>query len=232
MSAPRFFALIPAAGIGERSGASCPKQYRQLAGKPMLAHVLDTFAATPAIAHTFVVVSAADDYIEAMLTTMPHLAPRISVLRTGGATRQASVLNGLLALRSRIDDADWVLVHDAARPGLTREMIEAMMASLQDDAVGGLLALPVVDTLRRSTPDDRAAGTVSRSGLWSAQTPQMFPYALLCRALAAAVDVTDEAGAIEALGLAPRLVVGSPRNFKVTLPHDFALAELYLKGLA
>jgi 2-C-methyl-D-erythritol 4-phosphate cytidylyltransferase len=142
------------------------------------------------------------------------------------------VLNGLRALRGQLRDDDWILVHDAARPGLTTALIDRLVNDLHDDAVGGLLALPVVDTLKRSDAERRAQATVSREGLWAAQTPQMFSYELLCRALTQATDVTDEASAIEALGLRPKLVEGSPRNFKVTLPHDVALAELYLKGLA
>jgi 2-C-methyl-D-erythritol 4-phosphate cytidylyltransferase len=231
MTAPRHFALIPAAGIGARMGADCPKQYLALAGKPMLLHALDTFAAAPAIAHTYVVVSAEDGYIHDALAAAPHLAARVTVLYDGGATRQESVLNGLHAMRSHIDDDDWVLVHDAVRPGLTAALLDKLVQSLDDDPVGGLLALPVVDTLKRSGADRRAQATVPRDGLWGAQTPQMFRYALLRDALEQIDQATDEASAIEALGLQPKLVEGSPRNFKVTLPHDIDLAELYLKGL-
>jgi 2-C-methyl-D-erythritol 4-phosphate cytidylyltransferase len=227
MTAPRFFALIPAAGVGARSGATLPKQYLPLAGKPMLRHVLETFAASTAISQTFVVVSAEDACIDALASDLASC----SIVRNGGATRHASVLNGLLAMRAQVDDADWVLVHDAARPGLTEELIARLIAALRDDAVGGLLALPLVDTLKRAGSDGRVLETVPRAAMWAAQTPQMFPYGLLRRALAQAVDVTDEASAMEALGLQPKLVEGSPRNLKVTVPHDFALAELYLKGL-
>jgi 2-C-methyl-D-erythritol 4-phosphate cytidylyltransferase len=232
MILPRHYALIPAAGIGARMGADCPKQYVHLAGKPMLIHVLDTFAASGTIAHTFVVVSSDDGYIEEAMATAPHLAGRISVLYNGGATRQASVLNGLHAMREQIADDDWVLVHDAARPGLTRALIDELVLSLRDDAVGGLLAMRVVDTLKRSDLNGCSEATVPRDRLWAAQTPQMFRYALLRRALEQSEQVTDEAGAVEALGLKPRLIEGSPRNFKVTLPHDVLLAELYLKGSA
>lgn len=232
MSAPRYFALIPAAGIGARMGSDYPKQYVPLAGKPMLQHVLDTFAACETITHTYVVVSADDGYIKEMLSAAPHLADRVTVLCNGGVTRHESVRNGLQAMRDMVGDDDWMLVHDAARPGLTTALIDQLVQSLQGDTVGGLLALPMVDTLKRSDASDRVECTVSRAGLWAAQTPQMFRYALLRRALEQASDVTDEASAIEALGLHPKLVAGSPRNFKVTLPHDVALAELYLKGLA
>jgi 2-C-methyl-D-erythritol 4-phosphate cytidylyltransferase len=232
MSPPRHFALIPAAGIGARMGGACPKQYLPIAGKPMLLHVLDIFAAAARIAHVFVVVSPEDGYIRDLMAAAPQLADRVSVLFDGGATRRESVLNGLRAMRPQTGDDDWVLVHDAARPGLSPELIDRLIDSLRDDAVGGLLALPVVDTLKRADADGRAEATVPREDLWAAQTPQMFRYALLRQALEQAGEVTDEASAIEALGFKPRLVEGSPRNFKVTLPHDLALAALYLKGNA
>lgn len=234
MISPRHFALIPAAGIGLRMGAACPKQYVPLAGKPMLQHVLDTFAASQTIAHTFVVVDIGDRHIKEMLHNVRHLAERVTVLYHGGATRHESVLNSLRAIREHISDDDWLLVHDAARPGLTAALIDKLVQSLRDDPVGGLLAMPIVDTLKRGSPgpDSRVNATLPRDGLWAAQTPQMFRYGLLYRALQATREVTDEAGAIEALGLQPKLVEGSPRNFKVTLPHDVALAELYLKGIS
>lgn len=232
MSLPRHFALVPAAGIGARMGSECPKQYMPLAGKLMLMHVLDTFASSPDIAHTYVVVSGEDGYIDDALSGAKHLADRVTVIYNGGATRHQSVLNGLQAIREQVRDADWVLVHDAARPGLTEALIERLIAALRDDEVGGLLALPVVDTLKRGDAQGRVQATVPRDSLWAAQTPQMFRYALLRRALEQATSVTDEASAVEALGLKPKLVEGSPRNFKVTLPHDIVLAELHLKGIA
>jgi 2-C-methyl-D-erythritol 4-phosphate cytidylyltransferase len=231
MTPPRYFALIPAAGVGARMGASHPKQYAQLAGKAMLRHVLDTFAGIAAISHTFTVVSGDDGYIDDVMRDGPALAGRVTIVRDGGDTRRQSVLNGLLAMRPQIADDEWVLVHDAARPGLSATLVNRLIEALRDDAVGGLLALPVVDTLKRSDGHGRVSATVPRTGLWSAQTPQMFRYGLLKKALEAAADVTDEAGAIEALGLSPRLVMGSARNMKVTLPNDLALVELYLKGL-
>jgi 2-C-methyl-D-erythritol 4-phosphate cytidylyltransferase len=226
----RHFALIPAAGVGARMGAGHPKQYLPLAGKAMLLHALETFALHPLIEHSFVVVSAEDGYIDDVLAAQKHLQDRVTVLRHGGKTRQASVLNGLRAIRDQLADSDWVLVHDAARPGLTRGLIDRLVHALKDDAVGGLLALPVVDTLKRSDVQSRSQETVSRENLWAAQTPQMFRYGLLKHALESATNVTDEASAIEALGQYPKLVEGSPRNFKVTMPHDVALAELHLKG--
>ena len=207
-----------------------PKQYTPLAGKPMLQHVLETFAAAIQIAHTFVVVSEGDAYIADMIASAA--LPRVSVLGCGGATRQLSVTNGLAAMASEVDADDWVLVHDAARPGLTVDLIDKLIAFVKDDAVGGLLAVPVVDTIKRSNGHGRAELTVPRDTLWAAQTPQMFRYGVLSSALQQARAVTDEASAIEAMGLHPKLVEGSARNFKVTLPQDRLLAELYLKGQA
>jgi 2-C-methyl-D-erythritol 4-phosphate cytidylyltransferase len=227
MSFPNFVALIPAAGAGTRMGEATPKQYLPIAGKPMLQHVIDTFCVAPLIDRVVVVVSAEDDYIEQLI-----LPPRCQVLRCGGATRQQSVTNGLLALAGQLDADDWVLVHDAARPGLTVALIEKLIAFVRDDAVGGLLAIPVVDTIKHSDGHGRSQRTVARDLLWAAQTPQMFRYQLLLDALQRAVNITDEASAIEALGLQPKLVEGSVRNFKVTLPEDVLLAELYLKGHA
>jgi len=226
--APRYFALIPAAGVGARmaaGGASRgPKQYLQVGGKPMLRHTVDAFLSSELIAHTVVVVSAADGHIDEVVPD----APGVTVLRCGGATRMESVQNGLRAMRTLIRDDDWVLVHDAARPGLNAALIDKLITTIGDDTVGGLLALPVVDTVKRC---GASVSTVARDGLWLAQTPQMFRYRLLCDALAAATDasvITDDASAVEALGLSPRLVEGHPRNLKVTLPADIRIAEMYL----
>ncbi len=224
MTVPRYIALIPAAGVGERMGTTMPKQYALLAGKPMLQHVMETFAASSLISHTYVVVSPNDAY----MSDLPVLA-RTTILKCGGATRQASVTNGLLAISSETEEDDWILVHDAARPGLTHDLLDKLIAFVKDDAVGGLLALPVVDTIKRSDGHGRAEMTVERSALWSAQTPQMFRHAQLLQALQQATQATDEASAIEAMGHRPKLVEGSARNFKVTLPQDLLLAELYLK---
>jgi 2-C-methyl-D-erythritol 4-phosphate cytidylyltransferase len=223
---PRYFALIPAAGVGARMEAGSPKQYLAIAGKPMLRHALDAFLASPLIAHTYVVVSADDGVID---TVVPEQG--VTVLRCGGATRMDSILNGLHAVHGCIDARDQVLVHDAARPGLTPALIEKLITEVGDHAAGGLLALPVVDTVKRAGPGSLSAQTVPRDGLWLAQTPQMFSYALLHRALSEAPDplaITDDASAIEALGLEPKLVEGHPRNLKVTLPRDIHTAELYL----
>ena len=226
----RYFALIPAAGVGARMEAGSPKQYLPIAGKPMLRHALDAFLASPLIAHTYVVVSAEDGMID---TVVPEhgAGVGVSVLRCGGATRMETILNGLQALHGSIAAHDQVLVHDAARPGLTPALIAKLIAEVGAHPAGGLLALPVVDTVKRSGPASVVAQTVPRDGLWLAQTPQMFNYALLHRALSQAPDpqaITDDASAVEALGLAPRLIEGHPRNLKVTLPRDIHTAELYL----
>ncbi|WP_353156419.1 2-C-methyl-D-erythritol 4-phosphate cytidylyltransferase, partial [Herminiimonas fonticola] len=183
MTLPRYFGLIPAAGIGARIGGSIPKQYLSIAGKPMLRHVLDTFSGTAAISHTFVVVSAEDGYINDVMAESPDHRSSITVLRAGGATRQQTVLNGLHVAREWMDDDDWVLVHDAARPGLSNGLIDQLIQALKDDEVGGLLAVPVVDTLKRMDESGRVAHTVAREHLWAAQTPQMFRYGLLKKAL-------------------------------------------------
>lgn len=223
-SPQRYFALLPAAGVGARMGADSPKQYLQVGGKPMLRHTLDAFRSSPLIAHTFVVVSLEDPYIDGVVP-----AGGVTVLRCGGATRMESIRNGLRALHGTISADDWVLVHDAARPGLDAELIERLIVETGEHPAGGLLALPVVDTVKRSVAGEVA--TVLRDGLWLAQTPQMFRYQLLLRALDSAADpsaITDDASAVEALGLAPKLVEGHPRNLKVTLPADIRIAEMYL----
>jgi 2-C-methyl-D-erythritol 4-phosphate cytidylyltransferase len=194
----------------------------------MLRHTLDAFRSSPLIAHTYVVVSADDPYIDG-------IAPPdgVTVLRCGGATRMESIRNGLRVLHGSIGHQDWVLVHDAARPGLDAELIARLIVETGEHPVGGLLALPVVDTVKRSSAGAGASSlaTVSRDRLWLAQTPQMFRYQLLLRALDAVTDpsaITDDASAVEALGLAPKLVEGHPRNLKVTLPADIRIAEMYL----
>lgn len=222
--APRYFALIPAAGVGARMAASGPKQYLKIGGKPMLRHAIDAFLFSELIAHTYVVVSADDPVIDSIVPSHG-----VTVLRCGGASRMESVRNGLAALGATLRDNDWVLVHDAARPGLDEGLIEKLITSTGEHPVGGLLALPVVDTVKRSMAGE--VGTVSREGLWLAQTPQMFRYKLLREALDAARDpsqITDDASAVEALGLSPKLVEGHPRNMKVTLPSDVRIAEMYL----
>ncbi|MYM86404.1 2-C-methyl-D-erythritol 4-phosphate cytidylyltransferase [Rugamonas sp. FT82W] len=226
---PRYFALLPAAGVGARMAADGPKQYLTVGGKPMLRHAVDAFRASDRVAHTYVVVSAADGQIDGVL---PADLDGVTVLRCGGATRMDTVLNALRELQGVVAGGDMIMVHDAARPGLTPALIARLIDGVGDDAAGGLLALPVVDTVKRATGAvPVAATTVSRNGLWLAQTPQMFSYELLLRALGSAPDanaITDDASAVEMLGLSPRLIEGHPRNLKVTLPADIRIAEMYL----
>ena len=223
----RFFALVPAAGIGERSGAGMPKQYVQIAGKPMLAHTLAALAAVPRIAQTLVVLSPADDRFEAAL---PGCAGWIA--RVGGASRAESVLGGLAELRRRgANDDDWVLVHDAARCLLQPAWVDALIDACAADEVGGLLAQPIADTLKAGDAEDRVTATIDRRDKWAAQTPQMFRLGLVEKALTAmGAAATDEASAVEAQGLAPLLVRASMANFKVTWPEDFELAGRWLKA--
>ncbi|MCW3481227.1 2-C-methyl-D-erythritol 4-phosphate cytidylyltransferase [Neisseriaceae bacterium JH1-16] len=225
----RCVALVPAAGFGQRFGSPTPKQYLDLVGRPLMAHTLATLAAVPAIDLVAVVVSPGDEWFDGF--DWSGIA-KLTVLRVGGASRAQSVQNGLSALRAdgRLADADWLLVHDAARCCVSVELVERLIATLADDPVGGLLALPVPDTVKRADAAGRIAATVSRSGLWLAQTPQMFRAATLAEALeqGASDAITDEASAVEALGLAPRLVEGDAQNFKVTYPRDLALAAAIL----
>ncbi len=224
-----MFALVPAAGTGSRLGGDTPKQYRLLAGRPMIHHALRVLAAAPAIERVFVVL-APDDAI-GRGEDWGALSPKIVPLSCGGATRAASVAGGLRAAPGLGDD-DWVLVHDAARPCLSAAALGALVAALKDDEVGGLLAVRAADTLKRGDAAERVLETVPREDIWQAQTPQMFRRGLLLRALEhAGSGVTDEASAVEALGLKPRLVPGETRNIKVTLPQDLALAELILQSM-
>jgi 2-C-methyl-D-erythritol 4-phosphate cytidylyltransferase len=236
-SAPRCFALVPCAGSGQRAGTPGPKQYEPLAGHAVVAHTLAALAAVPRLAATLVVLSPDDSAFETQAPA--HTGPRAWTARCGGATRAASVAAGLPALLARgALPTDWVLVHDAARCLLQPEWVDRLLDACLADEVGGLLALPLADTLKAAGtdhgagPGPRATATVSRADKWLAQTPQMFRIGVLQQALTAAalagVEVTDEASAIEALGLAPRLVPGDYQNFKLTWPGDFALAARLL----
>ena len=218
----RLWALIPCAGTGSRAGGPGPKQYQPVAGKPMVLHTLAAFAAVPRLAGTMVVVSPEDSFFE-------QVDVRVGVVHCGGHTRAASVLNGLSALLERGAAAtDWVLVHDAARCLITPQQIEMLIDACAQDAVGGLLALKLPDTLKREQ-GGRVAATVERHDKWLAQTPQMFRIGLLQQALQCAGEaVTDESSALEFMGQSPLLVEGSAQNFKVTYPQDFALAEAVL----
>jgi 2-C-methyl-D-erythritol 4-phosphate cytidylyltransferase len=219
-----FYALVPAAGSGARMGSALPKQYLELAGKPMIYHALAALCGCPDISSVFVVLAPDDTRFHAY--DWSAFGDKLRPLYCGGATRAETVLNGLIA--SELEPDEWVLVHDAARPCLTGAHLGRLIAELRDDTVGGILAVPVADTLKRADAAKRIARTEDRNGLWQAQTPQMFRAGLLVEALQSAPDVTDEASAIEALGLRPRLVESEAPNFKVTYPQDLRLAELLL----
>ena len=223
-----IIALVPAAGTGTRMGDSLPKQYLALNGKPMIFHTLAALAKVARIGKIVVVLAPDDRHWHSFEPDWAPLGSRISVLKVGGKSRGASVANGLQALAAEMASRDWALVHDAARPCIRTELVEQFIDELEDDPVGGLLALPMADTIKQDDGALRVAKTVSRDGIWRAQTPQMFRYALLTRALQNFADATDEAQAIEAMGHAPRLVVGDSSNLKVTYGQDMKLARMLL----
>ncbi|UCV16800.1 2-C-methyl-D-erythritol 4-phosphate cytidylyltransferase [Quatrionicoccus australiensis] len=225
---PRYFAIVPAAGSGSRFGAEKPKQYLSLLGRPLIHHTLAALVACPEIERVWVVLSPDD--AEWSRHDWSDLGAKLETVRCGGATRADSVGNGLRAAAMVATDDDWVLVHDAARPCLSADMLAALLRELADDPVGGILAVPVADTLKRADAEQRVAATEPRDGLWQAQTPQMFRYGRLAEALENCRAVTDEAGAIEAMGHKPKLVKGDSTNLKVTFPADLALAAMILRG--
>lgn len=229
----QYFAIIPAAGSGSRFGAPLPKQYLTINGLPIIRHAVDALLADTRIVRVVVVLSPDDqDWSEVCMSA--DSLDRVSVIRHGGATRAESVMNGInwLSNESNVASNDWILVHDAARPCLTPAQIDALITSLRDDPVGGLLAIPVADTVKRADSANRVEATVDRRPLWQAQTPQMFRLDLLQQALGA-VDLavaTDESSAVEALGYAPKLVAGSLANLKVTYPADLSLATAIINS--
>ncbi|MGB5132462.1 MAG: 2-C-methyl-D-erythritol 4-phosphate cytidylyltransferase [Steroidobacteraceae bacterium] len=224
----RSWFVIPAAGASARFGGSVPKPYLRIAGRSLLEHALRAMLRGPAMAGGIVVVAAGDR----RWSRLPARVRRRVQTATGGATRARSVLNGLVALTGAMPE-DWVLVHDAARPCLPAGDLAALTAACRRDDVGGLLALPVAETVKLADGEGRSSRSVPRDGLWRAQTPQMFRHGLLLRALSRAleegIEPTDEAAAIERLGLRPKLVEGSPLNIKVTRPADLALASAALR---
>lgn len=230
MTTPRYWAMVPAAGAGKRMGSAVPKQYLSLAGRPVIAHTLASLLDHPRIDGVAVAIGAGDEWWPTVAAELNAAKPLRVV--TGGAERCHSVLNGLEALSEPAQPEDWVLVHDAARPCLTGGDLDRLIDTLADDPVGGLLAVPVRDTLKQADDAGRVAATVDRSRLWHALTPQMFRLGMLHEALRAALArgllVTDEAAAMEAAGFAPRLVEGRADNLKITRPEDLALAEFYL----
>ena len=225
-----YYALVPAAGNGARMGGESPKQYLPLAGRPMLYHALAALCGVARVARVFVVL--APDDVDWNRHDWSALGPKLAPLFCGGSTRAESVRNGLRATATQVQGHDWMLVHDAARPCLAPWHVDALIDAVAHDDAGGILAVPVADTLKRADALGRISATVAREALWQAQTPQMFRHAFLRRALESHVNlgsVTDEAGAMETLGFRPRLVAADPTNLKVTYPLDLHLAGWILQ---
>jgi 2-C-methyl-D-erythritol 4-phosphate cytidylyltransferase len=229
----RVFAIVPAAGSGTRMGDPLPKQYLPINGLPMILHTLTAMAGVARIETIVVVIAANDTYWDTVISRHTQerghgLSARLQVFRVGGRTRAESVLNGLRAVESMFGRDDCAMVHDAARPCIRSELLEQFLDELEDDPIGGLLALPVADTLKRSTPDQRVEHTLNRQQVWRAQTPHMFRVGLLTQALAEMPGATDESQAIEAIGYQPKLVIGESANLKVTYATDMKLAQFLL----
>lgn len=222
----KYWVVIPAAGSGSRMQRDIPKQYLEVLGKTIIEHTLEVFIESRHVQNVMICLPESDQIFK-------HLAvaksPKVDVAK-GGTSRAQSVFNGLLALDAA--DDDWVLVHDAARPCFNEALLNYLIAQLADDEVGGIMAVRAKDTLKLSDPDNRINITVDRSTIWQAQTPQMFRFHLLKRALGLAlsqsVDITDEASALEWAGYQPMLVEGDARNIKVTTPEDLELVEFLL----
>jgi 2-C-methyl-D-erythritol 4-phosphate cytidylyltransferase len=226
---PNLWAVLPAAGVGRRMGSRVPKQYMDLAGRAVIDHALDLFVVDTRIQGIVVALDPADGYWG---STAYADHPKVT-RADGGAERCHSVLNALDALGARARAEDWVLVHDAARPCLRPADLDLLIETLLDDEVGGLLGIPVRDTMKRAEAMDRVGATVDRAALWHAFTPQMFRLgrlrAALSDALAADHMVTDDASAMERAGQAPRLVEGHADNIKITRAEDLPLARFYLQ---
>lgn len=227
----RHIALIPAAGVGERFGAGKPKQYVEINGRTVLEHTVGIFTAHPSISLTAVVLASNDTGFGKL--HFQTASEKVAVLHCGGESRAETVRNGLNALLERglAGAGDNILVHDAARCCLPAEALNRLIDEAGDAEEGGILAVPVADTLKQSDEHRRIAATVPRNGLWQAQTPQLFRADLLQRALETCDlnRITDEASAVEMLGIRPRLVQGDSRNLKLTLPHDEFIVRLLLK---
>ena len=227
----KYWAVIPAAGVGKRMGSKIPKQYLQLAGKTVLEQTLSIFLQHPKINGIVVAVTSGDPYWQDIYKTFDRETADSIIVASGGAERCHSVLNALTELSPHAADDDWVLVHDAARPCLKSNDIDRLIDELSGTSDGGLLGLPMADTVKRCDNNQQVIATVDRSELWRALTPQMFLLKLLKNSLEDAINshalVTDEASAIELKGLKPQMVEGHPGNIKITHPGDLQLAELF-----
>lgn len=224
---PRVFAIVPAAGQGTRIGDPVPKQYIALAGRPLMFHSLEALARVARIERIFVVLSPHDRHWREH--DWSALAAKVEPLYAGGAHRPESVANALAMIERRLAPDDWVLVHDAARPCIRSELVEQFLDAMGNDPIGGLLAMPLADTLKSAEAGQRVAATIPRLNLWRAQTPQMFRFELLRRGLDQRPDATDESQAVESLHYAPRLIEGENGNLKVTFAEDLELAEMILR---
>ncbi len=230
-SVHRCWAIIPAAGIGRRIGSETPKQYLQINGKPILQYSINLFLQHQLIDGVVIVLAENDTFWKGLQINESEKL----ITTIGGVERFHSVLNGLIALEGRLDTDDWVLVHDAARPCLEISDIDKLINSTVTHPTGGILAMPVRDTMKRAGEDNLIIETVDRNQLWHALTPQMFRFKKLRQAIEDAIEnnipITDEAQAIEQTGQRPILVEGSARNIKVTRPEDLALASFYLSEM-
>lgn len=228
---PRYLALIPAAGAGSRMGQTLPKQYLPILNRPLLHHSIARLCAHVLVERVYVVLATADRWFNEC--DWKTFGAKLVPLYAGGESRAETVRNGLQRIERETDGDDWILVHDAARPCVTSALLDRLIGEIGADQTGGLLAVPLADTLKRANSSARVLATEPRAGLWQAQTPQMFRYGLLTRALRSVnlADITDEASAIERLGMQPRLVASDISNLKVTYPEDLALAELILKQI-
>ena len=211
-------------------GGETPKQYLSVLGRPLIHYAVAALCRHARISRVYVVLAPEDMLWKSY--DWSAFTGKLKPLYCGGAERFESVRNGLDAIRDEVGFDDWVLVHDAARPGLSGELLDSLIGEVGNDPFGGLLAVPVADTLKRADADNRVLRTEPRDGLWQAQTPQMFRYGLLQRALSLldGAVVTDEAQAVERMGFQAKLVAGDITNFKVTYPQDVKLAELILSG--
>lgn len=220
------YAIVPAAGSGQRMGAELPKQYLKIAGKTVLEHAVNVLAGFPLIKKVVLALGAEDFYWQKL--AFLEASKILTVL--GGSTRAESVLNALQIISEFAKPEDWVLVHDAARPCLRTSDIAKLIDIVGDHAVGGILGIPVSDTLKRVNPSSEIIKTEVRDNMWCAQTPQLFRFEILWKALnEAKIPYTDDSGAVENLGLKPLMVLGGVHNIKITYPDDLLLAENYLK---
>lgn len=226
----RYLALIPAAGTGSRMGQTLPKQYLPILNRPLLHHSIAHLCAQALVERVYVVLAATDRMFDEY--DWRPFAAKLVPIYAGGGSRAETVRNGLQWIEKEVAADDWILVHDAVRPCITAALLDRLIGEIGTDQTGGLLAVPLADTLKRANADARVVATEPRDGLWQAQTPQMFRYGLLSRALRSVdlVGITDEASAIERLGMQPRLIASDITNLKVTYPEDLTLAELILKN--